>query len=195
MKNILEILQENGIELTEDQKKKVNSEVLENYKTVADYETQKSKLETVQNQLNQSQKDFSDFKKSIGDVDPKELQAKLDDYEQKLKDQKKEYETSISKLNLESLLKAEATKRGCVDFDVAKGQINMEDLLKSKDQSNDIVKAFDTLSKEKAYLFKTEEQPTKTGKVIGSTGSEEEAKEEAELRAVMGLDPVKEENK
>ena len=44
MKNILEILQENGIELTEDQKKKVNSEVLENYKTVADYETQKTKL-------------------------------------------------------------------------------------------------------------------------------------------------------
>ena len=197
MKNILEILQEQGLELTEDQKKAVNKAVMENYKTVADYDTQKSKVTTLQEQLTKSQNDFSEFKKSLGDVDPKELQTKLNEYEQKLKDQEKEYKTSLSKIGLESLLKEEAIKRGCIDFDVAKSQINMEDLLKSKDQSSDIAKAFDTLTKEKSYLFKpTEPEPQGKGGIIGSTGGKDTTtQEEAELRLAMGLEPVKEENK
>lgn len=197
MKNILEILQEQGLELTEDQKKAVNKAVLENYKTVADYDSQKSKVDTLQGQLTKSQNDFSEFKKSLGDVDPKELQTKLNEYEQKLKDQEKEYKNSLSRIGLESLLKEEAIKRGCIDFDVAKSQINMDDLLKSKDQSSDISKAFDTLTKEKSYLFKpADPEPQGKGGVIGSTGGKDtSSKEEAELRLAMGLEPVKEENK
>ena len=46
MKNIFEIMKEYGLEVPEDKKKDFEKTVLENYKTVSDYDTQAEKLKT-----------------------------------------------------------------------------------------------------------------------------------------------------
>ena len=44
MKNIFEIMKEYGLEVPEDKRKEFEKSVLENYKTVTDYENQSEKL-------------------------------------------------------------------------------------------------------------------------------------------------------
>lgn len=47
MKNILTILKELGIEVPKDKEESLNNAVVENYKTIADYDKQKEKLDAV----------------------------------------------------------------------------------------------------------------------------------------------------
>ena len=44
MKNIFDLLKEYGVELPEDKKKDFEKALLENYKTIKDYDAQKEKL-------------------------------------------------------------------------------------------------------------------------------------------------------
>ena len=48
MKNIFDLLKEYGVELPEDKKKDFEKALLENYKTVKDYDAQKDKLATAE---------------------------------------------------------------------------------------------------------------------------------------------------
>ena len=66
MKNIFEIMKEYGIDMPEDKKKDFEKSVLENYKTVADYNNQVENL----NKANDTIKS--------NDTAMKELQDKLD---------------------------------------------------------------------------------------------------------------------
>ena len=52
MKNIFEILKEYGLEVPEDKKKDFEKAVLENYKTVSDYEKQTEKVTSLTDHLN-----------------------------------------------------------------------------------------------------------------------------------------------
>ena len=103
--------------------------------------------------------------------------------------QKTTYETQISKMNLDSVLSAKAKEYGCKDFDLAKSQFNYDDLLKSKDQTNDIDKAFKTLKENKPILFEEEQnKPTATGNIVGSSGQGDNPNaEDLLLRQAMGL--------
>ena len=48
MKNIFEIMKEYGLEVPEEKKKDFEKTVLDNYKTVSDYEIQSEKLKTTE---------------------------------------------------------------------------------------------------------------------------------------------------
>lgn len=47
MKNILQILSDAGLEITDEQKNTIETSVNENYKTLAEFEKQGRKLDTV----------------------------------------------------------------------------------------------------------------------------------------------------
>ena len=189
MKNIIEILKESNIELTKEQEDSVTKLVNDNYKTIAEFDKQKDKLSLAENNAKDIQTKFDDFKKSYDGVDVQELRNKINALTNDIENQKATYEVQISKMNLDSVLSAKAKEYGCKDFDLAKSQFNYDDLLNSKDQTNDIDKAFKTLKENKPILFEKEQKgPTATGNIVGSSGQGENPNaEDLLLRQVMGL--------
>lgn len=170
MENIEQILQELNVELTDDQKKILNKKVGENYKTIKDYNDQKEKLDLAKEQLNTTKQTFDDFKKNYEGVDVEELRGKIKTLTETVDNQKSDYEKKIASMNLEKLLSEKASEVGCVDFDLAKGQLDMEALLSSKDQTADISTAFENLKKTKPILFKQEDpKPKGMTNIIQST--------------------------
>ena len=189
MKNIIEILKESNIELTKEQEDSVTKLVNDNYKTIAEFERQKDKLSLAENNAKDIQTKFDDFKKSYDGVDVEELKKQINTLTNDIENQKTTYEVQISKMNLDSVLSAKAKEYGCKDFDLAKSQFNYDDLLNSKDQTNDIDKAFKTLKENKPILFEEEQKGhTATGNIVGSSGQGENPNaEDLLLRQVMGL--------
>ena len=189
MKNIIEILKESNIELAKEQESSITKLVNENYKTIAEFEKQKEKLSLAENNAKEIQAKFDDFKKSYDGVDVEELKNKINTLTNDIDTQKTTYETQISKMNLDSVLSTKAKEYGCKDFDLAKSQINYDDLLKSKDQTNDIDKAFKTLKEKKPILFEeVQKEPTATGNIVGSSGKGANPNaEDLLLRQAMGL--------
>lgn len=189
MKNIIEILKESNIELTKEQEESITKLVNENYKTIAEFDKQKDKLSLAENNAKDIQTKFDDFKKSYDGVDVEELRNKINTLTNDIDTQKTTYETQISKMNLDSVLSAKAKEYGCKDFDLAKSQFNYDDLLNSKDQTNDIDKAFKTLKENKPILFEEKQtEPTAKGNIVGSSGQGANPNaEDLLLRQVMGL--------
>lgn len=189
MKNIIEILKESNIELTKEQEDSITKLVNDNYKTIAEFDKQKEKLSLAENNAKEIQTKFDNFKKSYDGVDVEELRNKINTLTNDIDTQKTSYETQISKMNLDSVLSAKAKEYGCKDFDLAKSQFNYDDLLNSKDQTNDIDKAFKSLKENKPILFDEEQnKPTATGNIVGSSGQGENPNaEDLLLRQVMGL--------
>lgn len=174
MKNILEILKGLNIELTDEQQKAVEKEVKENYKTIADYDNQKEKLELAEQQAKDTKKLFEDFKKDFDGVDVKELKGKVETLTNDLATQKSDYEKKIKNIELDSLLNGVSKDKKCIDFEMAKTQLNYEDLLKSSNQKEDAEKAFEELKKTKPYLFEVETKPTKKKGFIPSSNHNDE---------------------
>lgn len=189
MKNIIEILKESNIELTKEQEESITKLVNDNYKTIAEFDKQKEKLSLAENNAKDIQTKFDKFKESYDGVDVEELRNKINTLTNDIDTQKTTYETQISKMNLDSVLSAKAKEYGCKDFDLAKSQFNYDDLLNSKDQTNDIDKAFKALKENKPILFEEEQKgPTAKGNIVGNSGQGENPNaEDLLLRQVMGL--------
>ncbi|MGX8833971.1 phage scaffolding protein [Amedibacillus sp. YH-ame6] len=187
MKNILEILQENGIELNDEQSKAIEKSTLENYKTVKDYENQTEKLNLAEQKNSDTQKAFDEFKKGFDGVDVEGMRTKITELTDTLSNKEKEYETEKAKSNLENTLKEKAVELGCVDYELAHGLLNVDDLLASKDLSADIEKAFSTLKESKPILFKEEEtDPIDKLNIIGRTDGKL-TEGDISMRKAMGL--------
>lgn len=197
MKSIKDILKESNIELNEEQEKAITKAVNENYKTIADYDKQKEKLSLAESNAKEIQSKFDEFKKGFDGVNVEDLNKKIQALTSDIETQKSTYETQIQKMNLESVLNAKAKEYGCKDFDLAKSQFNFDDLLKSKDQTNDIDKAFKQLKESKPILFeeeKQEDEPQSKGNIIGASGKGTNPNaEDLLLRQAMGLSTKSEE--
>ncbi len=90
MKNIEQILAEAGVEVTEEQKSKINKLVVENYKTVADYDKQKKKLETAETDRDAYKEQLEDAQETIKGFDGVDIEKMNKDIE----DWKKRAETA-----------------------------------------------------------------------------------------------------
>lgn len=189
MKNIIEILKESNIELTKEQEESVTKLVNDNYKTIAEFDKQKEKLSLAENNAKDIQTKFDKFKESYDGVDVEELRKKINTLTNDIDTQKTNYEAQISKMNLDSVLSAKAKEYGCKDFDLAKSQFNYDDLLNSKDQTNDIDKAFQILKENKPILFEEKQnEPSVKGNIVGNSGQGENPNaEDLLLRQAMGL--------
>lgn len=193
MKNIKEILQESGIELSEEQTSSIEKSVLENYKTTAEFEKLKEKSEKVEEKNTEIQTAFDEFKKNYEDVNVEEMKTKIETLNKSLEESNSKYENHIKTTQFMELAKAKASELGCADFDLAMKALDMDALLTSKDQSKDIETALTELKENKPILFTKEEEKPKDNinlldGVEGKVGDSD-----AQMRAVMGLPPIKEE--
>lgn len=107
MKNIFDLLKEYGVELPEDKKKDFEKALLENYKTVRDYDTQKDKLVAAEAKVAAHESTINDLRedlKKFDGVDVTGLQNRITALETDLQNKDTEYTQKIADRDFDDLL-------------------------------------------------------------------------------------------
>lgn len=190
MKNIFEIAKEFGLEVPEDKKKDFEKAVLENYKTVADYEKQTDKVTSLTDQL----KTATDALKEFDGVDPKDLQGQIATLTQNLADKEKEYQNQIADRDFQDLLKTAIADAKGKNAKAITALLDVDTLKASKNQSNDVAAALKALSEaEDSKMLFGDPDPEVIGGgnpigIVRKGGSADTPTDQ--MRSIMGLPPV-----
>lgn len=107
MKNILEILKDAGIDLTEEQTTTLQKAVAENYKTVAEFDKKIGKLETERDGYKTQLETATEALKGFDGIDVEDLQAKLTEAQNKAQEAEKEFQAQLAARDFDDALKAE----------------------------------------------------------------------------------------
>ena len=195
MKNIFEIMKEYGLEVPEDKKKDFEKAVLENYKTVTDYDNQTNKLETADATIKANDIAMEELKKQLEgfkDVDVTALNQRITDLETEKATIKKEYDDKIAERDFNDILKESiATAKG-KNAKAITALLDVEGLKASKNQKEDIAAALKALSEaeDSQMLFgELESKNIGSGNPIGTITKGGNSGDDAAMRAAMGLPP------
>lgn len=164
MKNIEQILKDAGVELTAEQKTAVNQAVGENYKTIADYDKQKKKLETAEadrdsyrEQLDTANTTLEKFK----DMDPEKINQEIEGYKQAVKDAEEKAQKQIDENKQKEYLKSEFDKLGISSERTRRSlmtDIMGDDGLKWKDGAFMGLGEYLAKENEKDHFYQTDEE-------------------------------------
>ena len=190
MKNIFEIMKEYGLEVPEDKRKEFEKVVLENYKTVSDYETQSEKLKTAEGKVTTLTESLDKFK----DVNVDELNNTITGLKNDLAAKDKELTDKLAERDFNDLLKESiATAKGR-NAKAIMALLDVDTLKASKNQKDDIATALKTLAEaeDSKMLFGETETVIGEGSPIGKVTKGGSQDSDAALRAAMGLPPLKE---
>ena len=189
MKNIFEIMKDYGLEVPEDKKKDFEKAVLENYKTVADYDKQTDKVTSLTDQLNTVKEDMKKFE----GVDPEALKNQISELNQKLADKDTEYQNQIADRDFQDMLKNAIAEAKGKNAKAITALLDVDALKASKNQASDVAAALKTLSEaeDSKMLFGDNSQVIGGGNPIGSfvNGGAGNAPT-AQMRSIMGLPPL-----
>ena len=191
MKNIFEIMKEYGLEVPEDKKKDFEKAVLENYKTVSDYETQSEKLKTAEGKVTTLTENLDKFK----DVDVEELNQTIAGFKTDLANKDQELKDKIADRDFNDLLKDSIASVKGRNAKAITALLDLDELKASKNQKEDIAAALKTLSEaEDSRMLFGEPELTVLGKgnPIGTVTKGGNADGDAAMRAAMGLPPATE---
>lgn len=189
MKNIFEILKEFGLEIPEDKTKEFEKQVLENYKTVSDYNVQSDKLKNSDEKVKTLTESLDKFK----DIDVDKLNGDIEDLKKQLNDKDKELAEKLADRDFMDVLKDSIHAAKGKDVDKIIRLLDVDTLKTSKNQKDDIAAAIKEMTENDVTkgMFGTTE-PKKEGKldVIGGILGGSDNTTDAQMRAVMGLPPV-----
>lgn len=191
MKNIFEIMKEYGLEVPEDKKKDFEKAVLENYKTVSDYETQSEKLKTAEGKVTTLTESLDKFK----DVNVEELNNTIATLKTDLANKDQELKDKIADRDFNDLLKDSIASVKGRNAKAITALLDLDELKASKNQKEDIAAALKTLSEaEDSRMLFGEPEPNVLGKgnPIGTVTKGGNADGDAAMRAAMGLPPATE---
>lgn len=166
MKNIEQILAENGITLTDEQKTAINKEVDENYKTVNDWQRQVDKAEALQTTLTETQEKLKVF----DGVDAAALNGEIAKLKADLEQKDSEYQAKMADRDFSDMMKGLIVERKGVNEKAIMALLNIDELKASKNQKEDAIKALDALTtaEDSKMLFgESEPKPAGTGNLIG----------------------------
>lgn len=135
---IKSIMAENGKDIKREQDKAVKLE--------SERDNYKEQLETAQTAL----KDFDG-------VDVKELQSKISKLDEDLKAKETEYQGKLADIEFNKLLDSAISETGAKSAKAVRAFIDIDSLKSSKNQSEDIKKALETVKGENDYLFESKE--------------------------------------
>lgn len=194
MKNILEIMKEYGVEVAEDKQKDFEKAVLENYKTVNEFEKQKEKLETANETIKTNNEAIDGLKKDLEgfkDVDVTGLQNKIAELESKTSTIESEYQAKLADRDFQDILKENIASLNGKNAKAITALLNMDELKASKNQKDDIAKALKALSEaedSKMLFGETKPDITGMGSPIGAIGTGNTGDADViAARKVMGL--------
>lgn len=123
MKNILQIIESLGIELSDEQKQNLEKSVNENYKTVADYNKQVKKTEqaeTAKNDLQTQLNDAQETIKKFDEVDIEGYKTQIEEYKNRAEQAEKDAETKLTQRDQRDWLKE---KLGAAGYDIKNERI------------------------------------------------------------------------
>lgn len=191
MKNIFEIMKEYGLEVPEDKKKDFEKAVLENYKTVSDYDTQAEKLKTAEGKVTTLTESLDKFK----DVDVEELNNTIATLKTDLANKDKELTDKLAERDFNDMLRESiATAKG-KNAKAITALLDVDALKASKNQKEDIAAALKALTEaEDSKMLFGEPEPTVvgSGNPIGQVTKAGDQSNDAAMRAAMGLPPITE---
>lgn len=189
MKNIFEIMKEFGLEVPEDKQKDFEKQMLENYKTVSDYEVQTKKLETAEGKV----KTLTDSLDKFKDVDVDKLNQDIETLKKQLGDKDKELADQLAERDFMDTLKESVHAAKGKDTEKIIRLLDLETLKASKNQKEDIAAAIKAMAEDDVTkgMFHTDEPEKKgtanvIGEILGGGGNSMDA----QMRAVMGLPPT-----
>ncbi|MEI3592064.1 MAG: phage scaffolding protein [Lachnospiraceae bacterium] len=199
MKNIFEIMKEYGLEVPEDKKKEFEKTVLENYKTMTDYDNQAKKLDAANETIkanDTAMKDLQDKLDGFKDVDVSGLNQRINDLETEKANIQKDYDAKIADRDFNDLVKENIAAANGKNAKAIMALLDVETLKASKNQKEDIAAALKALTEaedSKMLFGAPEPNPVGTGNLIGQvrTGGGSNA-DDAAMRAAMGLPTVSE---
>lgn len=199
MKNIFEIMKEYGLEVPEDKKKDFEKAVLENYKTMTDYDNQTKKLDAANETIKANDTAMKDLQTKLDgfkDVDVSGLNQRIKDLETEKANIQKDYDAKIADRDFDDLVKESIAAVNGKNAKAITALLDVETLKASKNQKEDIAAALKALTEaedSKMLFGEPEPKPAGTGNLIGRVnGSGGASTEEAAMRAAMGLPPVSE---
>ena len=198
MKNIFDIMKEFGIEVPEDHKKDFEKAVLENYKTMADYDKQTEKLNKANDTIKASDTAMKDLQTKLDeykDVDVSALNQRITDLETEKGNIESDYQKKLAERDFNDLIKEGIAAAHGKNVKAITALLDTETLMQSKNQKEDIAAAIKNLTEaeDSKMLFGDAIEIAGKGNPIGDIGGGKltpEEKEEADCRAAMGLPPV-----
>lgn len=198
MKNIFDIMKEFGIEVPEDHKKDFEKAVLENYKTMADYDKQTEELNKANDTIKASDAAMKDLQTKLDeykDVDVSALNQRITDLETEKGNIESDYQKKLAERDFNDLIKEGIAAAHGKNVKAITALLDTETLMQSKNQKEDITAAIKTLTEaeDSKMLFGDAVEIAGKGNPIGDIGGGKltpEEKEEADCRAAMGLPPA-----
>lgn len=199
MKNIFEIMKEYGLEVPEDKKKDFEKAVLENYKTMTDYDNQAKKLDAANETIKANDTAMKDLQGKLDgfkDVDVSGLNQRIKDLETEKANIQRDYDAKIADRDFNDLVKESIAAVKGKNPKAITALLDVETLKASKNQREDIAAALKALTEaedSKMLFGAPEPNPVGTGNLIGQvrTGGGSNA-DDAAMRAAMGLPPASE---
>lgn len=166
MKNIFEIMKEYGLEVADDKKKDFEKLVLDNYKTVSDYETQAEKLKTAEGKVTTLTENLDKFK----DVNVDELNNTIITLKADLENKDKELKDKLADRDFNDLLRESIAGANGKNAKAITALLDVENLKTSKNQKDDIADALKKLAEaeDSKMLFGEQEEVISSGSPIGT---------------------------
>lgn len=199
MKNIFEIMKEYGLEVPEDKKKDFEKAVLENYKTMTDYDNQTKKLDAANETIKANDTAMKDLQEKLDgfkDVDVSSLNQRIKELESEKENIQKDCDAKIADRDFNDLIKESIAAVNGKNATAITALLDVPTLKASKNQKEDIAAALKALTEKedsKMLFGEPEPNPVGTGNLIGRVnGGGGASTEEAAMRAAMGLPPVSE---
>ena len=198
MKNIFEIMKEYGLEVPEDKKKDFEKAVLENYKTMTDYDNQTKKLDAANETIKANDTAMKDLQTKLDgfkDVDLSGLNQRIKDLETEKANIQKDYDAKIADRDFNDLVKESIAAVNGKNPKAITALLDVETLKASKNQKEDIAVALKALTEKedsKMLFGEPDPKPAGTGNLIGQVRKSEPSADDAAMRAAMGLPPVTE---
>lgn len=181
MKNIYEILTGIGLEIPEDKKEDFDKEWKENYRTIAEYEKAVDQRDKYKTSFDDAREELKKF----DDVNVDELRDKIKDLETSLKTKDIEHANEKAQWAFSDAIKEAVKAAGGKNEKAITALLDMDALKESKNQSEDIKAALESIKESDAYLFGADEpinNPVGPTQNHGNPSSGLSA-----MRAAMGL--------
>lgn len=191
MKNFEQILSNAGVELTDEQKTTISKEMGENYKTVADWQKQHNKVQTLETTLKETQDKLAAF----DGVDATALNQEIANLKADLEKKDADYQSQIADRDFQDMLKESILSAKGRNAKAITALLDIDALRASKNQKEDIAVALKELAEaedSKMLFGGPEPQIVGTGDPIGTVTKAGSQNGDAAMRAAMGLPPVTE---
>lgn len=183
MKNIYELLKMIGIEIPEDKKTEFDKNLVANYKTIVEHDKLKAQLDEANKQLVTAK----DALKGFEGKDFDGIQKQLADAKKQLEDQEADFNKKVSEMEFDNALSDLIRASGTIDPTSVKAHLNIEDLKKSNNRTEDINKAIADVKNNSPHLFEQKQEPIKTAVQSGGAKNQNNNKKGLTKADIMAV--------